>query len=100
MVAAEHLVNIVIKTVPDITITSTKRFLMTYAISRRMPDGDQIARPAQIDRRVVVEHVEPDAMSLGKLLCAESGTLHFFQKSGDGAVAVDRHRPRRNRQEF
>ena len=61
---------------------------------------DQIARPANIDRRVVVEHVEPNAMRLGELTCPKSGSFHFLEQPGDRPVAVDRDRPRRNREKF
>jgi hypothetical protein len=42
---------------------------------------NQIARTAHINRRIVVEHIEPDAMRFGKLFRAEARAFHFFQQA-------------------
>ena len=44
---------------------------------------NKISRSAKIDRRVIVEHIEPDAMRFRQLLCAKSRAFHLFQQSRD-----------------
>src|SRR5437879_1761110 len=54
------------------------------------PGGNEITGTGHVDRGVVIQHVEPDAMCLRKLFGTETGSLHLFEKAGHRAVAVDR----------
>src|SRR5437660_1093773 len=54
---------------------------------------DEVAGAAQIDRCVIVQHVEPDPMCFCKLFSSKSGSLHFFEQSGHRTVPVYWDRP-------
>jgi hypothetical protein len=47
------------------------------------PGGNERARTGDENRRVVAEHVEPDAMRFGQLASAKARALHLFQQPGD-----------------
>ena len=61
---------------------------------------DQRAGRGHGNRGVVAQHVQPDAMSFGQLAAAKASAFHFFQQPSHRTIAVDLHRPRRNRQVF
>ena len=51
-----------------------------------MPAG--MSAPGHHDRRVIAEHVEPDAMSFGELPPAKTCAFHFFEESGHRTIAI------------
>src|SRR4028119_2409436 len=98
MLATERFVQVVEEQVAGTDQHIDEAVLDDVGQKPAHPGGDERARTGAEDRRVVAEHVEPDAMRFGQLARAETRALHLLQQPGHRAVAVYLHGARRNRQ--